>query len=265
MNVMAFEKQLEALASFVDDWAVKTDQNVKGNFTSGDYVTWQLARIFGPMGWSFTILSGPEIITISEISAYVRVVGRLTVRFANGAEAHQDDIGIWPLRATKANEGGTLENTAAERYETVEKAARTDCLKNAAENLGTCFRPMTDLELAEAIKRKAYQAAAQPSKTAREATEELFGPDETEEKPKPPPPAAKRIPDAPSSPWHTRVDLVGKARQEIPYYNHPAHIIATLRMLETEKQVIVWGSSDETCLKMLQAYAKARADEKAGS
>jgi len=80
---------------------------------------------------------------------------------------------------------------------------------------------------------------------------------------KPSPPAAERRPNAPSSPWHTRVDLVGKAKQEIPYYNHPAHIIATLRILETEKQVIDWGSSDETCLKMLQAYAKTRADEEA--
>jgi len=69
--------------------------------------------------------------------------------------------------------------------------------------------------------------------------------------------------DKQASPWHTRADLIGQARREIPYYSHPAHIIATLKILETEKQVITWESNDEACLKLLRSYAKARADEKA--
>ncbi len=172
-----YQKQLDALAALVEDWAVKRDKNVKGAFTSGDYVTYRLNEIFTPAGWSFTILHGPEVVTINEANAYVRLVGRLAVRFADGSRAHQDDIGIWPLTATGARNGGTLESTAAERYETVEKAARTDCLKNAARNLGLCFGPTTDLELLAHIKRQAFEAIASPPRSAAQHTAELFGED----------------------------------------------------------------------------------------
>ena len=176
-KTMLYEEQLTALGALVADWAVKKDKNVKGQFTSGDYVTYHLSQIFTPAGWSFTILQGPTVVTLSETSAYVRLVGRLSVRFADGSKAHQDDIGIWPLTATGARNGGTLETTAAERYETVEKAARTDCLKNAARNLGLCFGPTTDLELLAHIKRQAFEAIASPPRSAAQHTAELFGED----------------------------------------------------------------------------------------
>lgn len=170
------EEQLDSLAQFVDDWAIKKDRNVKGAFTSGEYVTYRLNQIFTPAGWSFTILDGPQVVEINEANAYTRLVGRLAIRFADGCEAYQDDIGIWPLKATGAQNGGTLETTAAERYETAEKAARTDCLKNAARNLGVCFAPMTDLELQEAIKRENYrsQNSGKKQSVARDAAD-LFG------------------------------------------------------------------------------------------
>jgi len=170
---MTHEQQTKALSYLVADWATKKDRNVKGAYTSGDFVTWTLARIFGPGGWSFTILDGPELVKLSDQSAYVRVVGRLAVTFANGQTAHQDDIGIWPLKATR---GGDLSQTAAERYETVEKAARTDCLKNAARNLGTCFAPLSDLELEAHIKREAYRQAnaGQKPPSAGVAATELY-------------------------------------------------------------------------------------------
>ena len=179
--MMTLEQQLEALAGLVDEWAVKKDPNVKGVYTSGEYVTYRLNQIFTPAGWSFTILNGPEVVTINQASAYVRLVGRLTVRFADGRQAHQDDVGIWPLQATDARKGGTLETTAAERYETVGKAARTDYLKNAARNLGLCFAPMTDLELQGMLKREAYrngdQAKAEAAKPAEQHKNDLFGDD----------------------------------------------------------------------------------------
>ena len=175
-----YQKQLDALAALVEDWAVKRDPKVKGAFTSGDYVTYRLNEIFTPAGWSFTILSGPEVVIINEANAYVRLVGRLSVRFSDGSRAHQDDIGIWPLKATGAQNGGTLEGTAAERYETVEKAARTDCLKNAARNLGPCFGPTTDLELLAHIKRQAYLKTngAGPTQSTTQNIADLFGEDE---------------------------------------------------------------------------------------
>ncbi len=180
------KNQLNALATLVEDWAIKKDRNVKGAFTSGDYVTWQLNSIFTSAGWSFTILSGPEVVTINEANAYVRLVGRLSVRFADGSEAHQDDIGIWPLKATGAQNGGTLETTAAERYETVEKAARTDCLKNASRNLGICFAPLSDLELLAHIKRQAYtEANGGPPRPAAQDAADLFGEEEIPPESKP--------------------------------------------------------------------------------
>lgn len=179
--MMTLEQQLEALAGLVEEWAVKRDPHVKGLYTSGEYVTYCLNQIFTPAGWDFTILSGPDVVAINEASAYVRLVGRLAVRFADGRQAHQDDVGIWPLQATDARKGGTLETTAAERYETVEKAARTDCLKNAARNLGTCFAPMTYLELQGMLKREAYRngdrAKAEAAKPAEEHKTDLFGED----------------------------------------------------------------------------------------
>lgn len=69
--------------------------------------------------------------------------------------------------------------------------------------------------------------------------------------------------EAEATPWHKRSAVILEATKTIPYYKHAAHIIATLGILEREKGVINWESSDETCLNLLQAYAKARADEKA--
>ena len=183
-KTMLYEEQLDALAGLVEDWAVKKDKNVKGPFTSGDYVTWRLSQIFTPAGWSFTILSGPEVVTINEANAYVRLVGRLTVRFTNGHKAHQDDIGIWPLTATGARNGGTLETTAAERYETVEKAARTDCLKNCSRNLGICFAPLGDLELLAHIKRQEHlKVNGNATRPAQEDIADLFPPGVTTKTP----------------------------------------------------------------------------------
>lgn len=196
-TILLYEDQLTALATLVKDWAVKKDKAVKGAFTSGDYVTWQLNHIFTPAGWSFTILHGPEVVTINEANAYVRLVGRLAVRFADGSEAHQDDVGIWPLRATGAQNGGTLEGTAIERYETVEKAARTDCLKNAARNLGPCFGPTTDLVLLEHIKHQAHLAAnGDAIRPAAQDAADLFGEEEIPQPPSKPEPEKGTKPPA---------------------------------------------------------------------
>lgn len=70
--------------------------------------------------------------------------------------------------------------------------------------------------------------------------------------------------DAEAMPWHKRSAVIFEAGETIPYYNHPAHIIATLGILEMSS-VIHWIMSDEAVLKHLEAYAKARADEKAAA
>lgn len=274
--MLTYEEQIEALAALVEDWAVKKDKAVKGAFTSGDFVTYRLSQIFTPANWQFTILDGPKFVGLSETNAYFQLVGRLAVRFANGEEAHQDDVGIWPLKATNAKNGGVLRDTAPERYETAAKAARTDCLKNAARNLGVCFAPQTDLKLLTHIKRQAHlkKTQAEPERSAAQDTAELFGDAGPPQQPPGAEPAEKtgqatdEATETPSgvveaSLWYKRSQLISDALEEIPYYNHGKHVINALGILETKKKVITSESSDETCLKMLQAYAKVRADEKA--
>ena len=168
--------QLQELQKLVDLGFVKTAKEVKGAYTTGDYVTWLLNRIFTPAHWSFTILQGPEIITLSDKTAYAQVVGRLEVTFIGGHTTHQDDIGIWPLVATGARKGGTLDNTSPERYETVSKAARTDCLKNASYNLGTCFAPLSDTVLVNFLQREEARNGLPPLKEpASKSAADLFG------------------------------------------------------------------------------------------
>ena len=213
-TVLSYEEQLNALAALVDDWAIKKDRAVKGAFTSGEYVTYRLNQIFAPAHWSFTILDGPTLVTISPQLAYAQVVGRLHVRFSDGSAAHQDDIGIWPLVATKAREGKNLDDTAPERYETVLKAARTDCLKNAARNLGSCFGPLGDLELVAAKKRADYEYSQRDSKprSAQEDIAELYSEGTPHQKPPEPKPnqetgqATRTVVEPPKKPTKNGLD-----------------------------------------------------------
>ena len=138
------EEQRDLLARPVHPKFVKTDTNVRGKFTTGDYVKVMLNTIFGPDNWSHTILSGPEIIRLNESYAYAQVTVRLTVQFANGQQVTHDDIGVWPLSASKES---TLDDTRPERFETVTKAAITDAVKGCSEYLGVCFRPLSDQDL----------------------------------------------------------------------------------------------------------------------
>ena len=54
------------------------------------------------------------------------------------------------------------------------KAACTDALKAAAERIGSCFRPLTDLELQAHIKRETFRATSSPPPDAATAMAELY-------------------------------------------------------------------------------------------
>jgi hypothetical protein len=190
---MTMSEQLDALATLIDPAQVHKSEHVKGAYSTSDYVTWLLNRVFTPARWSFTAVQGPEAVTLSDKSMYVQVVGRLTATFADGTTATRDDVGISPLQASQ---GGDLGHTAPERYETVVKAAVSDALKACAERLGVCFRPLTDLDLQEHIKRLEYQEAsagraAVPAKSVTQQAAELWGeePGAKAPEPKPKPPA----------------------------------------------------------------------------
>ena len=181
---MDTDEQLKALAEFPHDWAVHRNQNVKAPFTSGDYVEWQLRRIFGPNKFSVEFLRPPELITVSGSEAYTQATVRLHLEFADGSKTYQDGTGIWPLKATRASEGGTLENTAAERYETALKAAITDGVKAAAERVGNCFRVLSDQELVGAIKRGWDKPAPVATPEKRKAQKDALFPTDEAEAPK---------------------------------------------------------------------------------
>lgn len=157
------EEQREALASPIDSRFVKKDANVKGPYSTGDYVVWKLNEIFGPDNWKHTVQQGPELITNNDQNAYAQVTIRLTVQFANGEQVIHDDVGIWPFKATR---GQTLEGTAPERYETVIKASITDGIKACVEYLGICFRPMADENLRKHIIGQ-IRAAGKKEKSAQ--------------------------------------------------------------------------------------------------
>lgn len=163
------ELQRQALNTPVDPRFVRKNPNVKGNYTTGDYVRWRLNQIFGPDNWSHSLIQGPDLVTLNDQHAYVQVVVRMSVQFANGQQVVHEDVGVWPMQATR---GADLESTAPERYETVIKSAVTDGVKACAEHLGLCFRPMADEALDAQIRQMHGNraAAAQPAPAPNAAT-----------------------------------------------------------------------------------------------
>ena len=143
------ETQRLELGKPVDERFIRRNSNVKGPYTTGDYVRLMLNQIFGPDNWSHVVLSGPELVRLNAGGAYVKTVVRLTVRFANGQQAVHEDVGVTVLSAGRSD---NLDNIAPQRYETALKAAVTDGLKACAEHLGACFRPMGDADLERSLR-----------------------------------------------------------------------------------------------------------------
>jgi hypothetical protein len=151
------ETQRLELGKPVDERFIRRNSNVKGPYTTGDYVRLMLNQIFGPDNWSHVVLSGPELVRLNAGGAYVKTVVRLTVRFANGQQAVHEDVGVTVLSAGRRD---NLDDIAPERYETALKAAVTDGLKACAEHLGACFRPMGDADLERSLRGEHHAPAA---------------------------------------------------------------------------------------------------------
>src|SRR3972149_2288618 len=153
-------EQRKALETPVDPTVVKNNSNVKGPYTSGEDIRWKLNDIFGPDNWQHTIMDGPKLVDVNERNAYVQVTIRLITQFADGSQVTHDDVGVWPLVASKDKK---LDEAAPERYETVIKAAVTDGVKACAEYLGICFRPMADDALAAYLRKRNAKPTGQAS------------------------------------------------------------------------------------------------------
>lgn len=169
------------LNRLVEKAFIRKKREVKGPYTTADFVMWLLNRVFGPSNWSFRVLEGPELVFYSETMGYSRANVQLTVRFANGTEVIHEEVGVWPMRASKVREGGTFETTTPEVYEQVLKSAVTDGLKACTDHLGNCFRPIADQELENflrqrqakgSLKDKGKSAAGEPPK---KSNNDLFG------------------------------------------------------------------------------------------
>lgn len=160
----SIEVQRNALNTPVDPRFIHKSPGVKGPYTTGDYVRWKLNQIFGPDNWNHTIVEGPEKITLNEQNAYIQVLIRLTVQFANGQQVIHDDVGVVTL---SAKQGAGLGDTAPERYETALKSAITDGLKACAEYLGVCFRPLSDEALAQEVRQPAEKPRDRPRSPSR--------------------------------------------------------------------------------------------------
>lgn len=215
------------LAQMVREEFVKKTQQVKGPYTSGDYVTFLLNEIFGPSHWSHRILDGPKMVQYGEAMAYCQATIQLTVRFADGTESIHEDIGIWTFYATDARGGGTLDESKPERWEQVVKSTITDGLKACTDHLGNCFRPIADKELegflrrrqaAENLKDKGKSSVGEPAEKARK---DLFGKEYEKE------PAPKAEEPGPVSPPAAEAEGVSAAAEtkaeDIPAADEQRH------------------------------------------
>lgn len=146
-NRFTKSEQLEMLAMLIRPEHIHKGSTASHGapYASSDYVTWMLGQIFTPAGWSMTILDGPRLVMVNDRQAFYETTIRLDVTFADGERAHRDDVGVWPLVASKDE---TLAETSPERYETARKSAVSDGLKACAERLGLAFRPLVDRDFA---------------------------------------------------------------------------------------------------------------------
>ncbi len=225
------------LAQMVREEFIKKKKEVKGPYTSGDYVTFLLNEIFGPSHWSHRILDGPKMVQYGDAMAYCQATIQLTVRFADGTESIHEDIGIWTFYATDARGGGTLDESKPERWEQVVKSTITDGLKACTDHLGNCFRPIADQVLDSflrkrqakaALKEKGVNAEGEP---AQKSAEDLFGKDQS----KGPPPA--REPEAKDVSAATETEAEDMPADEQRHTGYPKTITEFYARAENEKGI----------------------------
>lgn len=191
------EWQEGTLGRLVAKTFIREKREVKGPYTTADFVMWALNEIFGPSNWSFTILEGPELVMYSDTLGYSKATVRLKARFVNGDEVEHDEVGVWPLRASKINQGGTFETTPPEVYEQVLKSAVTDGLKACTDHIGKCFRPIADNELEGFLIRRQAKADLKANGQSAEgedpkkSADDLYG-EKAEPEPKKAEPKAKK-------------------------------------------------------------------------
>jgi recombination DNA repair RAD52 pathway protein len=157
---LTLDEQLKMVKRLVPEWAVLQDVRVAHGrpYVQHEYVTHMLDTVFGPDRWSFEV-GVIKPITLPNNDQLIYVPGKMTVKFADGAIVARSDVGIGLVQAKI--DSPDLSDLGADTFETGYKSATTDALKGCAADLGRCFRPMQNPNMASAITSGRFESELQ--------------------------------------------------------------------------------------------------------
>jgi hypothetical protein len=156
--VLTLLEQIAVLTKWlVPEWAVKKDPKVAHGkpWVFHEFVRLMLDKIFGAAKWAFT---GGQFKTLplANNDHLIYVVGTLAITFDDGSQATRSDVGVGLVQARSGSPD--LTDAKPELFETGYKSAATDALKGCAADLGRCFRPMQNGNIAAAVRDGRFDA-----------------------------------------------------------------------------------------------------------
>jgi recombination DNA repair RAD52 pathway protein len=157
---LTFDEQLKMMKRLVPEWAIQTDSRVAHGkpWVPHEYVTHMLDTVFGPDCWNFEV-GAIKPITLPNNDQLIYVPGKMTVKFADGAIVTRSDVGIGLVQARI--DSPDLSDLGIDSFETGYKSATTDALKGCAADLGRCFRPIQNPNMASAIATGRFESELQ--------------------------------------------------------------------------------------------------------
>ena len=157
---LTLDEQLLMMKHLVPEWAIQTDNRVAHGkpWVPHEYVTHMLDTVFGPDCWSFEV-GAIKPITLPNNDQLIYVPGRMMARFADGTQVIRSDVGIGLVQARI--DSPDLSDLGIDSFETGYKSATTDALKGCAADLGRCFRPMQNQNIAAAVSNGRFESELQ--------------------------------------------------------------------------------------------------------
>jgi recombination DNA repair RAD52 pathway protein len=157
---LTLDEQLKMMKRLVPEWAIQTDSRVAHGkpYVQHEYVTHMLDTVFGADCWNFEV-GAIKPITLPNNDQLIYVPGKMAVRFADGTHVVRSDVGIGLVQAKI--DSPDLSDLGIDSFETGYKSATTDALKGCAADLGRCFRPMQNPNMASAIANGRFESELQ--------------------------------------------------------------------------------------------------------